>query len=302
MATYTELANYVKDWSNRDVGVLGYDTIRQCIRYAHDETYRTLRIAPLEVTREGTVTSAQVAQGYLQIEDDLVEFIQLRKRADEGPRSYSSFDKPYIVAEAHSDARSFNGDTVTLYSDYSFYREGTQIHIFPLIQEGEVWELYYYRRLPEVNERWDIDEVINLGLVDTTVDPNTITLENFNKYFELIDDTEFNILSPVDTTLARVTLGELGLSIVYPDGFSGDEYTDTDMFLGILKEHWLRDTNEKVLLFGALHQAFDYLDEADQSGKYKAKFEQEIQKLNKEDMDRMNSGGNINVNFYNRLI
>ena len=305
MATYTELATFVSDWANRDINVLNYNTIRQCIRYAHDECYRTLRIAPMEITRSGTVTLENVSDGFLRIDDDLVEFIQLRKEAGTGtPTSYSPFDKKYVVAEAHADARSFQGDSVTLYSDYAFYREGTKIYIYPQITEGDVWELFYYRRLPEANERFTLDEALAAeGFIsDDTTDPVTVKIADFNKYFELVDADEHAAIKLIDSTiLDAMTLTELNLQIDYGDG-GGEEYTATDTFIGKLKQQWLRDVNEKALLFGALYQAFDYLDENEQTGKYKSKFEQEIYKLNQEEMMRMNSGGNININFYNRLI
>ena len=302
MATYTELAGYVSDWANRDLTVLNYDTIRQCIKFAHDECYRNLRIAPLEITRSGTVTEANVNAGFLRINEDLVEFIQLRKLSTNDATNYSPFNKPYIVAEAHADARSFRGDTVTLYSDYAFYREGTEIYIYPQIKVGEEWQMYYYRRLPEANARFDVQEVANSANFEESGD---IKVDEFERYFEL-DSAVSAADKLADTTIPStedaITFADTGFTIEYPVPYSGHVYADTDKLQGILKEQWLRDENEKALLFGALYQAFDYLDENEQTGKYKSKFEQEIYKLNQEDMMRMNSGGNVNINFYNRLI
>ena len=306
MATYTELAGYVSDWANRDLTVLNYDTIRQCIKYAHDECYRTLRIAPLEVTRTGTIAQRNVDDGFLVVNSDLVEFIQLRKLSTNDATNYSPFNKPYIVAEAHSDARSFRGDSVTLYSDYAFYREGTEIYIYPQFKVGEEWQMYYYRRLPEANERFDIDEVLLERDVNGELivdEDGNIERKNFDRYFEL--DTAIDADDrAADTSIpdTGMTAAQLGLTITYPVPNPDGEYDADDTFTGVLKTQWLRDENEKALLFGALYQAFDYLDEPEQTGKYRGKFEQEIHKLNQEDMMRMNSGGNVNINFYNRLI
>ena len=312
MATYTELAGYVSDWANRDTSVLNYKTIQQCIRYAHDECYRTLRIAPLEVTRTGTVTQPDVDAGFLRIDDDLVEFIQLRKLSTKTVGAYSQFNKPYIVAEAHSDVRSFRGDSVTLYSDYAFYREGTEIYIYPQFQIDEEWQMYYYRRLPEANSRFLNNEVVNiLGLERADADsPYAITQEQFDAYFTIFTDTG-NDENDEPWRVDNMATNELIDPLLTPVDFIDLDFAITDerddfdqnaQYVGILKEQWLRDVNEKALLFGALYQAFDYLDEPEQTGKYKSKFEQEIYKLNQEEMMRMNSGGNININFYNRLI
>jgi len=66
--------------------------------------------------------------------------------------------------------------------------------------------------------------------------------------------------------------------------------------------HWLRDENRKVLLFGSLHQCFDYLSDDVQSAKYKQKFMESIQELNEEEKQRKASGGNIQMHFNSQLI
>jgi hypothetical protein len=66
--------------------------------------------------------------------------------------------------------------------------------------------------------------------------------------------------------------------------------------------HWLRDENRKVLLFGALYQCFDYLADDVQSAKYKQKFMESIQELNQEEKERKSSGGNIQMHFNSQLI
>ena len=61
--------------------------------------------------------------------------------------------------------------------------------------------------------------------------------------------------------------------------------------------NWLKEENEKVLLFGALYQAFDYLDEMESAQKYKQKFIEEIEQLNREEMMRKSSGGNTQMHY-----
>ena len=49
---------------------------------------------------------------------------------------------------------------------------------------------------------------------------------------------------------------------------------------GINVPNWLREENERVVLFGALQEAFTYLQEEDQAAKYLQLFFQEIEELN----------------------
>ena len=72
------------------------------------------------------------------------------------------------------------------------------------------------------------------------------------------------------------------------------------MVYGNLVPNWLRDENERVVLMGALAEAFFYLQENEESQKYAALFQAEILELNKEDQMRHSSGGNVQVNFNGR--
>ena len=81
---------------------------------------------------------------------------------------------------------------------------------------------------------------------------------------------------------------------------STDDATDdlpTGYYLGVLTPNWLRDDNEKLLLFGSLMQAFDYLDEPNMSQRYMQKYDQEIRKLMDEENKRNLMGGNIQIRF-----
>ncbi len=46
--TYTELVTLVRNWSNRDEEVVSDAIIKDCLKYAADKAYRTLRVPPLE--------------------------------------------------------------------------------------------------------------------------------------------------------------------------------------------------------------------------------------------------------------
>lgn len=70
--------------------------------------------------------------------------------------------------------------------------------------------------------------------------------------------------------------------------------------MGTLVPNWLRDSNERVLIYGALAQIFGYVQEDDQAAKYLQAFNAEIAELNDEDAKRNASGGNLQVNFNGR--
>ena len=61
--------------------------------------------------------------------------------------------------------------------------------------------------------------------------------------------------------------------------------------------HWLRDENERILLYGALIEVFNYLNEPESMSRYVELFDQEIQRLNSEEMMRDARGGNIKVSY-----
>ena len=50
MKTYNEFIKLVRNWANRDEEVLSNAIIADCLTYAADKAYRTLRVPPLETT------------------------------------------------------------------------------------------------------------------------------------------------------------------------------------------------------------------------------------------------------------
>ena len=75
-----------------------------------------------------------------------------------------------------------------------------------------------------------------------------------------------------------------------------------EYYLGNEAPNWLRDEQEKVLIWGALFHIFDYLGEDQMSAKYMQKFQLEIERLNNEENHRKASGGNLVQNFDGFLI
>jgi len=76
--------------------------------------------------------------------------------------------------------------------------------------------------------------------------------------------------------------------------------TTSTKYIGTEVAHWLRDENEKLLLYGSLAESFYYLQDDEQAQKYKQLFMEEMLQLNDEDNKRGASGGNIQINFNGR--
>ena len=65
-------------------------------------------------------------------------------------------------------------------------------------------------------------------------------------------------------------------------------------------QHWLRDENERIVLFGALAEAFAYLQEDNMHQKYSQMFTDQIELINREETMRRALGGNVQINFNGR--
>lgn len=279
MATYTQMVDMILDWSNREIDVLPYSTIKTVINFAADNAYRTLRIAPLEAVKkyaEVTQSEEDSEANKLSIPSDAIEFIQLRKVNDDS-NATNGFD----IYAAKSDIRSFYQPNTSKYSTNYYTRERNNLILNPNFSKGDKYELFYYRRLPETDARYDVTATNNqAGILYMaaskaalmTVVQDSETSDVFTKDPDL-EDTITEITGSTDTNL--------------PNGF----------YLGKLATNWLRDENEKVLLYGALEQTFIRLNEPEQAQSYGIRFQQEIEALNREEKMRMVLGGTLQTHF-----
>ena len=246
MATYEGLVNKVLSWSNRDREVFGNSTeaqnaqLKDFLQYAADKAYRTLRVPALEKTYVYTIDEtdheAWITNCCLPIPTDLTEFISLIKTEGAGVNT----NVP-LVYDEKTDYRTFRNTYADRYSSAYWTRFGGNMLLapFPGINAGDKFELYYYGRLPALDEPYPVG--------------------------------------------SDVIFGTTGLD-------------------GTLTPNWLRDENERVLLFGALAEAFAYLGEDDMQAKYLQMYQQEIDELNKEEGQRRASGGNVQVHYNSGLI
>lgn len=300
---YEDLVATVRDWANRDTSALPDSIIQSCLHYAADEAYRSLRMPPLEassyyvVTTDGVMpgfTGATVANVTPAIEKDTVgymnyisfpvpsdstsfQYLRLvgRGAVDEnGDLMLDALGNPLIADTVQSkvynektDIRTFHDVFAEKTTNGFWTREKGSILAAGHINECDIFELHYYRRLSSLNTRLELPD--NLTLAAATAAPTV---------YDVIDETAYNALS----SLNRATYEELEGSYVRSK---------------TLESNWLRDENERVLLYGGLQHVFDYLKEPDQMNKYVMRFKEAIAELNVEEKFRTISGGNHSINY-----
>lgn len=284
---YEDFVANVRAWSNRDDDVLSDEIIQDALSYTADKAYKQLRIPSLEATATYTIidenavaTSAyQVKLGKnkntvdLPIPSDLTSFIMLR--IVDG-----------VVLNEKTDLRTFHDMYADHYTDFFWARQGSMIKASGVFGVGDEIELHYYRRLPKLNAHY------------------AVTANNFNS--NLVE------VSPIEATSGTTLFFDSGTA--YPPVPLSDTAYEAQNLAGNRVEflfandsgkelpHWLRDENRQILLFGALEQCFDYLDDQPQAQKFKLKFMEAIEELNKEERMRVASGGNTQVHFNSQLI
>ncbi len=236
---YDALVTKVRSWVNRDSNVLTDALVTDFLDYSADLCYRKLRIPPFEYTYTyATVTSSGVDETTLTLPTDLSEIIQIRKIDAEG-NSYVFDEKLSLLSMQDDDYQHLQE---------SYARKGNAVIFYPAAQLGDVYEIHYYRRLPDLDARYLV--------------------------------TQANI----DSGLATVSTVDAEDSVEFPAS-SGNYYVGSEV------PNWLRDSNERILLFGAVAHAFDYVGEDERSAKYAAQQLQGIQELNQEEIQRKARGG-----------
>jgi hypothetical protein len=280
--TYTELVTLVRNWCNRDAEVVSDAIIKDCLKYAADKTYRTLRIPPLEnvVSYEKTALEAATAKGQngltiteLKLPSDLIEFIQIRE--------LDSDKKAIRVFNEKLDIRTFNDVNAEKYSNMNYWsRQKDLLMLTPGFNNtgtANTVELLYYRRLPALDALYAVTPLnYTVGFLTTTGGTTALFFVNGN--------TEVAYATQAEATAAD----------------TGGAGTNSVNYIGTLVPNWLRDQNERIILFGALTEIFAFIQEDDQAQKYAAMFVAEISELNNEDEKRNASGGNLQVNFNGR--
>lgn len=242
MATplYDALLAKIRTWANRDSNVLTDALLTDFVTYSADYCYRKLRIPPFEYTHSYPVITALEGEGEteLDVPPDLSEFIQFRK-TDEAGNSLVFDERTSLLA---MQDKEYN------HQSESFSRRGNTLVFFPAAKVGDIYELYYHRRLPDMGALYV---------------PN-----------------QTNLLANLCTASTKESTGSAEIPAE-----SGNYYVGNEV------PNWLRDEDERLLLWGAVGLALEYVGEDERAAKFEAKQRDGILELNQEEIQRKSRGG-----------
>jgi hypothetical protein len=298
MATprYDALVDKVRDWSNKpEVNTIPDSVIQDCLSYSADECYRLLRIPPLEATLQYTVEEADNAGENslglpfgnaftsFNIPEDLIQFISIRTLARENDgTAYSTF--PSNVSKVFheiTDSRTFFDLYSEKYSSYNWMWKDGKVYIHPQLAVGAVLEVSYYRRLPALDATYLVVPINYLiGLSDSNQPYLTLTTDT--------SETPLYFSTANSVTKCFATSAEAA---------AYNSTVTTKYYIGKEVSNWLRDENERLLIWGALYNLASYLFDDRMEQRYEKKFTENIFSLNKEEKWRRASGGNVQINF-----
>ena len=154
--TYAQTIQLVRNWVNRDTSALPDTIIMDGMRWAADKAYRTLRVPPLEQTYDYESLILDSSDGTIlpifrfPIPGDLIEFILIRELTTTGTL--------VTVFNEKADVRTFRDDFAEKYNDQAYWtreRGNVLLRGFGLSANSRV-QLYYYRRLPALNARFEV--------------------------------------------------------------------------------------------------------------------------------------------------
>tara|TARA_R110000851_G_scaffold209754_1_gene362187 strand:+ start:21 stop:776 length:756 start_codon:yes stop_codon:yes gene_type:complete len=111
-------------------------------------------------------------------------------------------------------------------------------------------------------------------------------------YRRLFDMDAVYVVDQVNIDAGNTTSASVGDAgaVEFPTS-SGTYYTGNEIY------NWLRDQNERILLWGALHHAHEYLGSDEQSMKYLQKQMMGIEELNREEKRRRVLGASNRVTY-----
>jgi len=277
---YDALVAKVRDWANRpESSTIPTSVIEDCLRYGADDLYRDLRIPPLEYSRTYTVGASDNGTNdrytVIPIPSDMTAFIALRPLDSNGGR-----DSPYVFNQV-TDVRTFLDPYAEQYSCVRYMWRQNEIWMSPQQKEGVQLEIYYYRRLPALNATFTVN-------ADNWIDGLPVA----NQPFLEVDLTTNTFLWLVNSIIAFDTEAEADSYILLNGGVKSSVELG-----GKEAANWLRDSNERLLIWAALKHVGAYLEDDKMEAKYEKKVTDDVFKLNKEEKFRRASGGNVQMSI-----
>jgi len=190
----------------------------------------------------------------------------------------STVEKETVVYDNRADYRTFVSDCSNKYSLYLWTRQGDKIVVNPAFKKGDAFELYYFSNGTDLGTEY------------------AVTSANFQNGFLETSDSVSGTALYFETSSTPVVGEDV------PSNNQGGSYTNAFYFKGKEQPHFLRDNQERLLIYGALSFINDYLGETNESTKYETKAAQLIQRLLNEEVYKESSGGNVRINFDGPLI
>jgi len=185
-----------------------------------------------------------------------------------------------IVYDHKTDYRTFVSDSASKYSNYCWTRQKSNILVHPNFSKGDVFELLYYSKGQTIGTEYAVTPAnFTAGNLETSDSVNGTAL-----YFL----SSVTSPDPDNNDVASAT--------------SGNNYTQAFYFKGKEQPNFLRDNQERLIIYLALSFIFDYLGEDNSAQKYEQKANGLITRLNNQERFKANSGGNIRANFEGPLI
>lgn len=271
---YTKFVDNIHKYTNRDSTVLPNDLIRTFADIACDNIYKDLRAAPLEFVY--TYDALTVETDRLAVPGDAASFIQLRKLDSNGDVD--------CVYNSRSDMRSFYADGYKDWRDAHFTRQGNSFVIYPKGKVGDVYELFYYRRLPSIYARYAVNEDnYALGLLYYGATQNDCEAALLAAEADSTVDENATAADPLITG-----------NITYADGTGA---IPVGYYVGMLAPNWLRDENQSMVLYGTLREAYIYLQDEARAAAYDQLLRTQISELNDEDKRSRVSGGIVTTHY-----
>jgi hypothetical protein len=244
---YDAIVTKVRNWVNRDESILTDALVSNFLDYSADYCYRNLRIPPLEHTFVyNAITSETEGEDSILMPSDLSELIQFSKVDNQSNRTVFN-ERLSLFAMQDKDMTKNNNN---------FARKGRALVFEPKAEIGDRFEVYYYRRLPDLNATYVVNQA--------------------------------NIYAGLAIRVQGIPSG----AQEFPAG-SNDYYVGTEV------PNWLRDDHERMLLWGAVAHALDYIGEDERAAKFFAKQKEAIIELNNEEIKRKVKGGSMVATYSN---
>lgn len=283
MATprYDALKLKVRDWSNRrEAAVVPESVLEDCLQYGCDDIYRFLRIPQLETTLRITVdanNNTNEKYSVFQVPEDLIEFIYLAKKDDQKEQ----FD---IIYNQVNDVRTFLDPYSEQYNRNRYVWKDLTFLVHPKLEVGDVVELHYYRRLGQLDALY------------------SVIPENWDKGFADDEQPLLELSTPeLGEPLWKAGTGEnvaMFMTLAEANAWAAT-YGGTPtavFFLGKEAWNWLRDANEKIVIYAGLKHIGLYLNDEAMEKKYETEMMKIIDSNNREDKYRKAKGGNVQIN------